>query len=97
MAFLTLEVSLDILKQAIVALSPDDQAELRAWLNQDPPLLTDMGPERSPKSTGRSIWEALQTIGAWVGDDLDECLQQVRANRSAAQFDWQPNPFDSIL
>lgn len=38
--------------------------------------------EQKPPSTGKSILETLERIGKWEGDDLEECLELVRATRS---------------
>ena len=39
-------------------------------------------PEARP-STARSL---LKYAGTWVGDDLEACLQEMRANRTKARF-----------
>jgi len=49
--------------------------------------------EKLISSTGRNLVEHLKKIDIWSGDDLEECLQAVRGNRSQARFDTS-NPFD---
>ncbi len=44
-------------------------------------------------STGKNLVEHLKKIGAWSGDDLEECLKTVTETRSKARFDTS-NPFD---
>jgi hypothetical protein len=46
-------------------------------------------------ATGSSLLAALKSMGAWQGDDLQDCLQAVYDSRSPAKFgDDEPNPFD---
>ncbi len=49
--------------------------------------------EKLMRSTGKNLVKHLKEIGAWSGDDLEECLKTVKENRSRARFDTS-NPFD---
>ena len=49
--------------------------------------------EKLISSTGKNLVEHLKEIGAWSGDDLEECLKTVKETRIRARFD-PSNPFD---
>ena len=49
--------------------------------------------EKLISSTGKNLVKHLKEIGAWSGDDLEECLKTVKETRSRARFDTS-NPFD---
>ncbi len=49
--------------------------------------------EKLISSTGKNLVEHLKEIGAWSGDDLEECLNTVKETRTRARFDTS-NPFD---
>ena len=44
-------------------------------------------------STGKNLVKHLKEIGAWSGNDLEECLKTVKETRTRARFDIS-NPFD---
>ena len=46
------------------------------------------------RSTAASLLEHLKTCEGWAGDDLEECLDEVKNTRSPAQFDYGVNPFE---
>lgn len=47
-----------------------------------------------PKTTARSFLAHLQTLKAWSGNDLQDCLDAVENSQASAQFDYGVNPFD---
>jgi hypothetical protein len=56
-------------------------------------LIQSLQAEPSP-TTAQSFLAHLKTIGAWSGDDLQDCLEAVQNSRGEAQFNYSPNPFD---
>ncbi|MBD2577189.1 hypothetical protein [Oscillatoria sp. FACHB-1406] len=46
------------------------------------------------KTTARSFLAHLQTLNAWSGDDLQDCLEAVENSQGSARFDYGVNPFD---
>jgi hypothetical protein len=56
-------------------------------------LIQSLQAEPSP-TTAQSFLAHLKTIGAWSGDDLQDCLEAVQNSRGEAQFDYSPNPFE---
>jgi hypothetical protein len=48
--------------------------------------------ETTKPASGRSI---LRHAGAWVGDDLEDCLQLVYKTRGRAKMSNRLNPFES--
>jgi hypothetical protein len=56
-------------------------------------LIQSLQAEPSP-TTAQSFLARLKTIGAWSGDDLQDCLEAVQNSRGEAQFNYSPNPFD---
>ncbi len=45
------------------------------------------------RSTGKNLVEHLKEIDSWSGDDVEECLKNVKETRSGVKFDIS-NPFD---
>ncbi|NJL89231.1 MAG: hypothetical protein HC916_05085 [Coleofasciculaceae cyanobacterium SM2_1_6] len=78
-----------LLEQAIAqlkTLSEEEQDTIASLILAEMEIDSSTLGKRLPIKRGKTGRNLLQLAGTWRGDDLEECLEVVRGDRSQAQF-----------